>query len=103
MDPIVVSVGQQSDGCVFGLAPKTRVKLAQTAPAVSPIPSLFVAWTTKDDFEAFVGPIWLHVAAMLTGIPEQYFSTFKQKVVFVESVTNEHLFTPCQDHCDVLK
>jgi hypothetical protein len=68
--PLVVSIGRQWDGCTYRLHPLSKRRLKAAHPRIHPVPSLFVGYATRDEFEALHGPMWLQIAQMLTGLGE---------------------------------
>lgn len=70
MSRIIVDVGKQMTGATFQLSPQTRVMLASRKLGLPPISSVFVAFDTKKAFDEKLGPIWVHVVMILTGLTE---------------------------------
>ena len=70
MSKIVVEVGKQMDGATFRLSPKTRAFLSSRVPSPPPASSIFVSYETATDFKHYHGPLWKHVAMILTGLSE---------------------------------
>jgi hypothetical protein len=68
MSPIVINIGRQSDGCTYQLHPRSALAIRTKFPAAQPVPSVFVGYETRADFERLHGPMWRQVAMMLTGL-----------------------------------
>ena len=68
MEPLVIQIGRQRDGCTYQLHPSSRARLRKEFPDVRPVPSVFIGYDTKSDFEALHGPLWKQIATMLTGL-----------------------------------
>jgi hypothetical protein len=66
--PIVISIGRQSDGCVYGLDVLSRARLQDLHPEVHRVPVVFVGYASKQEFAALHGPMWPQIAQMLTGL-----------------------------------
>lgn len=65
---IKISVGRQGDGGVYELHPLSEMKLMREHPDVRRVPSVFVGYRSKDEFESLHGPLWPQIAMMLTGL-----------------------------------
>ncbi len=68
MEPLIIQIGRQRDGCTYQLHPSSRVQLKKTFPKARPVPSVFIGYDTQSDFEVLHGPLWKQVATMLTGL-----------------------------------
>ena len=68
MEPLIIQIGRQRDGCTYQLHPSSRVQLKKTFPDTRPVPSVFIGYDTQSDFEVLHGPLWKQVATMLTGL-----------------------------------
>ena len=71
MEPLIIQIGRQRDGCTYQLHPSSRARLRKVFPDIRPIPSVFIGYETKSDFETLHGPLWPQIATMLTGLPEE--------------------------------
>ncbi|HMD98779.1 MAG TPA: hypothetical protein VKM93_15790 [Terriglobia bacterium] len=71
MAKIVVDVGEQMNGITFRLSPKTRAFLSSRLTKIAPPSSVFVSHETASNFENYPGPLWEHVAMILTGLSEK--------------------------------
>ena len=69
---VEIDVGRQRDGWTFQLSPKAKQILRGKVPEPVLKTSVFVGYDTKSDFEFFHGPVWEHVAMLLTRLsPDQ--------------------------------
>lgn len=68
MNPLIINIGRQSDGCAYELDPRSRFEIKSRFPGLHAVPSVFVGYDAKTDFEAMHGPMWKQIAAMLTGL-----------------------------------
>jgi hypothetical protein len=66
--PLVISIGRQSDGCVYGLDVLSRARLQELHPGAHRVPVVFVGYGSKQEFEALHRPMWPQIAQMLTGL-----------------------------------
>src|SRR5208282_5864162 len=71
MPKIIVDVGEQMNGTTFSLSPKTRAFLSPHFRNVVPPSSVFVSHETASNFENYHGPLWEHIAMILTGLSEK--------------------------------
>jgi hypothetical protein len=70
--PLVIYVGRQATGCAYELGPLSRKRIKEIFPQTPSAPKVFVGYETKQDFERIHGPLWEHVAIILTGLtPDQ--------------------------------
>lgn len=65
---VVILMRSHSLGADFSLHPHSRILIRRRFPQASPVSSMSIEWSTKDDFEQQHGPIWDHVAVVLTGL-----------------------------------
>ncbi|OGG50510.1 MAG: hypothetical protein A3F84_17790 [Candidatus Handelsmanbacteria bacterium RIFCSPLOWO2_12_FULL_64_10] len=68
MDPVLIYVGRQKDGCTYQLHPSSRTRIQKKFPDAHIAPSVFVGYETQSDFEMVHGPLWEQVAQILTGL-----------------------------------
>jgi len=69
---VEIEVGRQGDGWTFRLSPRAKEILRGKVPEPFLNTSVFVSYDTKSDFEFFHGPVWEHVALVLTRLsPDQ--------------------------------
>ena len=68
-NPIVILAGLQGAGTTYQLHPLSREVLETKFPASQKVPSIFVGYASKEDFEKLHGPLWKQIAEMLTGVP----------------------------------
>ena len=68
-NPIVILVGLQRDGTTYQLHPGSRRLLDAEFPASPKVPTVFVGYSSKEQFESLHGPLWKQIAEMLTGVP----------------------------------
>lgn len=91
MDKVVIRVGRQLDGYTFRLDPRSRAKIAESLPGPLPASSVFLSFETRDDFERVHGPMWQHVAILLTGLSESQLRNLGGSV-FVDAANGQALF-----------
>lgn len=65
---IVVAVGFQSEGATYRLHPKSASRIQNEFPGVHVAPSVYVGYTTKNEFEALHGPLWPQIVVLLAGV-----------------------------------
>jgi len=65
---VVVLMRRQSLSADFSLHPHSRTLIQRRFSNAHPVSSISIEWTTKNDFEREHGPIWDHVAMVLTGL-----------------------------------
>ena len=70
----MISIGQQSDGCVYGLDVLSRARLQEIHPGAHRVPVVFVGYAAKSDFTTLHGPMWPQIAQMLTGVTAEQLS-----------------------------
>jgi hypothetical protein len=63
---VEIDVGRQRDGWTFWLSPRAKQLLRGKVPEPVLDTSVFVGYDTKNDFEFFHGPVFEHVALLLT-------------------------------------
>ncbi len=69
---VEIDVGRQRNGLTFQLSPHAKEILRGKVPEPVLNTSVFVSYDTKSDFEFFHGPVWEHVALLLTRLsPDQ--------------------------------
>jgi hypothetical protein len=69
---VEIEVGRQRNGWTFRLSPDAKQILRGKVPEPILNTSVFVGYDTKSDFEFFHGPVWEHVAQLLTQLsPDQ--------------------------------
>mgnify|MGYP001426042618 CR=1 FL=1 len=68
MSPLVIHIGRQSDGCAYELNPRSVAVIRARYPGVRAVPSVFVGYDTRTEFEELHGPMWKQIAMMLTGL-----------------------------------
>ena len=71
VEPLEIYVGQQGDGCTYQLHPKSRIRIEQRHPKLNLAPNVFVGYTTGTEFCKIHGPLWPHIAHILTGLNEK--------------------------------
>jgi hypothetical protein len=79
---VVILMRSHSLGADFSLHPHSRVLIRRRFPKARPVSSISIEWSTKDDFEQQHGPIWDHVAAVLTGLTLEQLGTLEGYQVF---------------------
>jgi hypothetical protein len=68
---IDIAVGRQSDGGAYELEPLSRRLIDRRFPGLEPPGQVFVEYAKREDFERVHGPLWRHIALMLTGLTEE--------------------------------
>jgi len=68
MTNLVVLVSTDPDGIVFQLDSDVRKAIRGMGSRVKPARRLFVSYETNDDFRRSHGPVFDHVALVLTGL-----------------------------------
>ena len=79
------------DGYTYRLEPKSKARVKSHALDTEPATSVFVSFDTKTQFEWTHGPLWRHVAEMLTGLTAEQLRE-RGNVVFVDPKTQRTLF-----------
>ena len=68
---IIINVGIQFDGYVFGLQPRSRAWLQTQFPLAHTVASMaigFNSFNKKPDFQQIHGSIWNQISILLTGL-----------------------------------
>ena len=65
---IIVAVGFQSEGATYRLHPTSAARIRQAFPGARVAPSVYVGYTTRDEFEALHGPMWPQIVILLAGV-----------------------------------
>ncbi len=60
----------QRDGFTFSLNPRSKKVLNEQEPAINPLPRIFIAFNTADDFQTERGDLFEHIAQLLTRLSE---------------------------------
>jgi|HubBroStandDraft_2_1064218.scaffolds.fasta_scaffold159789_1 hypothetical protein len=68
MSTLQIDIGRQSDGCVYMLHPRAARALQERFPGVHRVPSVFIGYDARADFETMHGPLWKQIATILTGL-----------------------------------
>lgn len=66
---IIVHVGHQRDGYIFGLRPRSRVWLEDNFPENKRVSSVFIGLDEMQDVRQIPGSILAQVLNLLTGLP----------------------------------
>jgi hypothetical protein len=66
--PVVIYVTRQSLGSTFAIHPHSRTAIRRRFRDARPVSNIYVEYITQSDFEATHGPIWDHIAMVLTGL-----------------------------------
>jgi len=69
--PIVIYMTWQSLGNTFVLHPHSRTAIRRRFPKARQVSSISVEYLTRSDFEQTHGPIWDHIALVLTGLSSE--------------------------------
>jgi len=72
---VVILMRRQNLNADFSLHPHSRTLIHRRFPNSRPVSSITIEWTTKDDFEQVHGPIWDHIAMVLTGLSIEQLET----------------------------
>ena len=65
---IKVGVTKQMDGITFSIMPAARALIKQLVPHARPVNTVFVAYDTKSNFEAYLGTLEKWILPALLGI-----------------------------------
>jgi hypothetical protein len=68
---IDIAVGRQADGGAYELDPLSRKLIERRFPGLEPPRQVFLAYPKREDFKRVHGPLWRHVALMLTGLTDE--------------------------------
>jgi hypothetical protein len=90
MASLRVEIGQKADGFVFRLDPRSIPSLLGKSKRASQLPTVSIGFDMRADFEQIYGPIYMHIAELLTGLSEEELD--KLGVVFVDSATNRKVY-----------
>lgn len=70
MDKLLVDVGQQGNGCVFVLSPRTRAKFKEELAGAKKFSRVFVGYKRQEEPTELVGAMSQQIITLLTGLPE---------------------------------
>lgn len=90
MASLRVEIGQKADGFVFRLDPRSKPSLVGRSKRAAQLPTVSIGFDTRADYERIHGPIYMHIAELLTGLTEEEIHTLG--VVFVDSATNRRVY-----------
>ena len=102
MSEITIYAAKQLEGYTCTLEPRSKAAIKDQLPK-EPVPAscVFISYddiyAIKTDFEFLHGPIWKHIAEILTGLPAEKLQELG-KVVFVDPRTLQTLFEPSVQH-----
>jgi hypothetical protein len=65
---VLILMRRRSLGADFSLHPHSKTLIRRRFPQAHPVSSIAIEWRTKSDFEREHGPIWDHIAVVLTGL-----------------------------------
>jgi hypothetical protein len=65
---VVILMRRHSLGAELSLHPHSKTLIRRRFPEARPVSSISIEWSTKSDFEGEHGPIWDHIAVVLTGL-----------------------------------
>ena len=68
MEPLIILIGRQSDGCTYQLHPRSRKRIQEAFPETRIAPSVFVGYEGRAEFENLHAPMWGQIAQLLTGL-----------------------------------
>lgn len=68
LTPVTIVMVRRSLGMTFSLHPHSRALVRRRYPDAQQVSSISVEYGTRHEFEELHGPIWEHVAIMLTGL-----------------------------------
>lgn len=91
MDKLLVSVGQQANGCNFQLHPRTLYKFKEKLASTQKFSGVYLDYTRGEEPETLVGPMSQHIITLLTGLSESDIENLGG-FAFVEPVTGKELF-----------
>lgn len=72
---VVILMRRQNLTADFSLHPHSQTLIHRRFPDAHPVSSISIEWTTKTDFERQHGPIWDHIAPVLTGLSKKQLET----------------------------
>lgn len=98
MKDIIIDVGQQLDGFTFRVNPRSRIKMNEEFPGISPASGVFVSYENQQDFDKIDKAVWKHVAILLTGLSDSQIEGFA-RFVFVSPADGKKIFD--SEHRDV--
>jgi hypothetical protein len=97
MENLTINVSKQMDGFTFSISPLTRQNIQAEFPAANPVPSIFVAFDVKSDFELLHDKIEKYIYPALTGIPEKNRDSV-EVVRFIDPMTKRELYHISSSH-----
>jgi hypothetical protein len=65
---VLILMRTHTIGADFSLHPHSRTLIRRRFPGSPMVSSISIEWSTKSDFEQQHGPLWDHVAMVLTGL-----------------------------------
>lgn len=65
---VVILMRRHSLGADFSLHPHSRTLIRRRFPEARSVSSISIEWSTRGEFEQQHGPIWDHIALVLTGL-----------------------------------
>ncbi len=72
---VLIFMRRHSLGADFSLHPHSKAFIHRRFPQSRPVSSISIEWNTKSDFEQEHGPIWDHIAVVLTGLSLEQLAT----------------------------
>jgi hypothetical protein len=66
--PLSISIGFESDGCVYALDSTSRQRIAEAYPGIPRLPAVLFGFANREEFEKLHGPLWPLVGELLTGV-----------------------------------
>jgi hypothetical protein len=80
--PLVIRVGQQGDGAVYGLDYHSEQRIRARYPEAHVAKHLFVGYEGKQDIKRLHGPFWREIAKILTGLTDEQIEQLGGLLVF---------------------
>ena len=90
MKHLRIEVGHKADGFVFRLDPKSIESLKKPKKGITQLPTVSIGFDTRAEFENIHGPIYTHIAQLLTGLSEEELKD--ETIDFIDSLTNKKIF-----------
>jgi len=79
---VLILMRRTSLGADFSLHPHSKTLIRRRFPQSRPVSSISIEWRTRSDFERDQGPIWDHIAVVLTGLSLEQLATLEGYEVY---------------------
>jgi hypothetical protein len=80
--PVMIHMRRESLGATFSLHPHSRRLVLRWFPKARPVTSVSIEYGTLFDFEQSHGPVWDHVALVLTGLTSDQLAQIGGYLIF---------------------